>query len=101
MVGYHDEMNYSERRYQQTIDDCKYSAQYFNAVAICPFTKGKIICSKLFSKHFIFKIYGSNLNTTLWATYKKFILGNFTRGLEKTATTTTRTNGTSRRTSLH
>ena len=55
MFGYHDEMNYSERRYQQTIDDCKYSAQYFNAVAICPFTKGKIICPKLFSKHFIFR----------------------------------------------
>ena len=26
MFGCHVEMNYSERRYQQAIDDCKYSA---------------------------------------------------------------------------
>ena len=68
MFGCHVEMNYSKRRYQQAIDDCKYSAQYFNAVAICAFTKGKIICPKLFSKCFTLK--KSNLNTTLWAIYK-------------------------------
>ena len=53
MFGCHDEMKYSKRRYQQAIDDCKHSAQHFNTVAICSFTKGKIICPKLFSKYFI------------------------------------------------
>ena len=66
MFGCHVEMNYSERRYQQAIDDCKYSAQHFNTVAICAFTKGKIIYLKLFSKYFTLNhIYGSNLYTTL------------------------------------
>ena len=49
------EINYSKRRYQQAIDDCKYSAQHFNTVAICAFTKGKIICPKLFPKCFTLK----------------------------------------------
>ena len=69
MVGYHDEMNYSERRYQQTIDDCKYSAQYFDIVAICAFTKGKTICLKLLSKCFTF-ISNRNLNTKLYAIHE-------------------------------
>ena len=41
MFGCHVEIKYSERRYQQAIDDCKYSAQHFNTVAICAFAEGK------------------------------------------------------------